>query len=130
MRTNDESSKIRDAVNYLFGRFELEAEYYCHAKGLNSLDITPLVGAALVGQTMDHVPALRSTPRSAHSPAPEVEVAVGTHNRRASASAKHASRKTAAGKVIGRPAKKRAHKWSAEQRKKFIATMKAKSKAK
>lgn len=104
MKTHDtkrhsHANHVRDAVHYLHGRFELETEYYCFNKGIDPLEVTPLVGAALSGTSMDHLSALLRPAREAHPATPALEVAERTPNRRAQTSAKHPARKAAQGKV-------------------------------
>jgi hypothetical protein len=100
-----DDTRIREAVAYLHGRLEIEIDYYCERKGISSLEVAPLVGAALGGQAVDNLPAMRQAPRQAHSPAPEMEVVSGAHGGGAQAKTRGRPRQTAAGKVIGRPRK-------------------------
>jgi hypothetical protein len=93
--------QIRDAVQYLHGRIELEIEYYCFNKGIDPLEVTPLVGSALVGTPVDNMPSARlpHAPRQAHPAAPEVEVVDRTHGRRTPAATEHPTREAAPDKV-------------------------------
>lgn len=94
-----DDSRIREAVAYLHGRLEIEIDYYCERKGISSLEVAPLVGAALGGSPMDHMPAMHPAPRQAHPPAPEMEVADGAHGGGAQAAKRGRPRKDASGEV-------------------------------
>jgi hypothetical protein len=81
---------------------ELEIEYYCDHKGLNPLEATPLVGARLVGASMDHLSVVLQATGAARPAAPAVEMVDRAHGVRTSAAAKRGPGKAAANQVSRR----------------------------